>query len=206
MKRKTFLLATTLLAVPALILSGCKTYGESAALSGAGGAGVGAIIGHQSGHQGEGAIIGAVLGAVTGLVAHDIKARRTQDSRATAGRYGYDPQLGEMLQLEDAQVYPRLVKPGNMAEATVQYALLGVPGRGVDVRETRTLRRGEEVIAELSSKTFKRTEGTWVSTLPFRVSEDLEPGEYTMTQVVQTAQSRISSNTRFSIGWEYQRY
>ncbi len=199
-KVRTAYLFTVGLAILALVLSGCQTYGEAAALGGAAGAGTGAIIGHQSGHAGEGAVIGAVVGTIAGLVAHDVKARRSMDAQTTAQRLGYSPQQGEVLQLEDSQVLPSFVRAGNMVEATIQYVLLGVPTRGTDVRETRALLRNGEVIAELSSKTFRRSNGTWVSTLPFRVPGNLTPGEYTMVQTVATAQSQISSSTRFTVG------
>lgn len=178
---------------------GCQTYGEAGALGAALGAGTGAVIGHQSGHAGEGAVIGAVLGGVTGLIAHDVKARRARDAQTTAAQYGYTSAQGEVLQLEDATVYPSVVKAGNMLEATIQYALLGTPARGVTVTETRSLRRGGEVIADLSSKQFTRTAGTWVSTLPFRVPNDLQPGQYTLVQTVRTAQSQVSRNIAFQV-------
>lgn len=197
---KACVVAMCLLITMSLVLSGCQTYGEAAGLGAATGAGAGAVIGHQSGHAGEGAVIGAVLGTIAGLVAHDVKARRSMDEQTTAQRHQYDSQQGEVLELDDAQVYPHFVKPGNMAEATIQYALLGVPSKGVDVVETRILKRNNEVIAELSSKTFRRTAGTWVSTLPFRISDSLEPGEYVIMQVVQTRQSRISASSAFTVG------
>lgn len=197
---KSCAFAMSLLVAIALVLSGCQTYGEAAGLGATTGAGAGAVIGNQSGHAGEGAVIGAVLGTIAGLVAHDVKARRSMDAETTAQRHSYDSQQGEVLELDDAQVYPHFVKPGNMAEATIQYALLGVPSKGVDVVETRILKRNSEVIAELSSKTFRRTAGTWVSTLPFRISDSLQPGEYVIMQVVQTGQSRISASSSFTVG------
>jgi uncharacterized protein YcfJ len=177
---------------------GCQTYGEAGGLGAALGAGTGAIIGHQSGHAGEGALIGGVLGGLTGLVAHDIKAQKQRDRAQTAAQYKYQSTQGEMLTLENAQVLPSSVRPGNLVEASMQYALLGTGG-GTKVTETRTLKRGDEVIAEVSSKTFTRDDGTWVSTQQFKIPENVVPDMYTVVQVVQTAQSRISGSAQVMV-------
>jgi len=191
--------ATALILAASIAVSGCQTYGESGAGGAAGGATAGAIIGHQSGHQGEGAVIGAVLGGLTGLIIHSERTRKTRDSRTTARDYPQESREGEVLELEDAQIYPHAVKRGNMAEATIQYALLGTTGRGAEVLETRCLKKGNEMLAELSSKHFTRSNGTWVSTLPFRVPDTLEPGKYVVIQTVKTSRSQISSSVAFNV-------
>lgn len=189
-----------ILTVGALVIcaAGCESYGKGTALGAALGAGAGAIIGHQSGHAGEGALIGAALGGLTGLIAHDVKAHKQRDAAATATVYNYQPTQGEMLTLESAQALPSSVRRGNFIEASIQYALLGTGG-GVSIQETRVLKRGNEVIAEVSSKTFTHDDGTWVSTQQFKIPEHVGLGTYTVVQVVQTAQSRISSANPFRV-------
>lgn len=176
--------------------AGCETYGQAGGLGAVLGAGTGAIIGNQSGHSGEGALIGGVVGGLAGLVAHDVKARKQKAAAATAAQYNYQPTQGEMLTLESCQVLPSAIQRGNLVEASIQYAILGTGG-GTQVTEARSLRRGDQVISEVSSKTFTRDDGTWVSTQQFKVPENLEPGTYTVVQVVQTAQSRISGTSQF---------
>lgn len=187
-----------ILACVALAASGCQSYGGSAAAGAAAGATAGAIIGHQSGNQGEGALIGAVLGGLTGLIVHDVKAQKTKSAQQTADSLGYEATQGEVLQLEDAQIYPKNVRPGNQAEATIQYALLGV-GEGTAVMEQRVLEQKGKVVAMLSTKNFTRSAGTWVSTLPFEVPRDLAPGQYTMVQVVKTQRSQVSRAQDFMV-------
>lgn len=182
----------------AVATAGCETYGESGSLGAIIGAGAGAIIGNQSGHAGEGALIGAALGGLTGLVVHDAIAKKFKDSETTAREYQYQPSQGEMMTFEEAEVRPSPVRRGNMADVSIQYALLGT-GEGTRVTETRVLKRGDSVIAQLSSKTYTRNDGTWVSTQQFRISERLAPGEYTLLQTVRTEQSMISGTTTFII-------
>ncbi|MFP4501894.1 MAG: YMGG-like glycine zipper-containing protein [Candidatus Hydrogenedentota bacterium] len=187
-----------LVLVLAVTFVGCETYGQSAGLGAALGAGTGAVIGHQSGHAGEGAAIGAALGGLTGLVVHDVKARRARSAKETAADYEYAPDQGEKLQLEDVRVSPKSTRPGTMVSAEVQYALLGTGG-GVQVRERRNLLKQGQLLRELSSETFTRADGTWVSSQDFRLPNDLDPGAYTVQVRVETAQSAISGMTNFTV-------
>ncbi|HOK08230.1 MAG TPA: glycine zipper domain-containing protein [Candidatus Hydrogenedens sp.] len=178
---------------------GCQTYGEAAGLGAALGGATGAIIGHQSGHALEGAAIGAVLGGITGLVAHDIKARRAKSAEETAKEYNYQPTQGEKLLFERTEVLPNVITPGNKIEATIQYALLGTGPGGVNVTESRTLLQGERVIAELSSSTVNRGDGTWVSSQEFRLPSNLAPGQYSILTRVSTKLSSISGSASFVV-------
>ncbi|MFO7975583.1 MAG: YMGG-like glycine zipper-containing protein [Candidatus Hydrogenedentota bacterium] len=201
MKQKTLSIATFGLAFLMVVAMGCQTVPRGAALGGALGAGTGAIIGAQSGHAGEGAAIGAVVGAATGAIASDIRARRTKSAQETAKAYDYEPAQGEVLKLESVSVLPSQVKPGDMVEASIQYALLGTGEDGVAVRESRSLMQGQggQIVAEIGTKNFTRQDGTWVSVAQFKVLDNLEPGEVTVQQVIETNQSRISGSAKFTV-------
>ncbi|MCF6286529.1 MAG: glycine zipper domain-containing protein [Candidatus Hydrogenedentes bacterium] len=190
----TGLLACCLL----LSLVGCQTYGEAGGLGAALGAGAGAIIGNQSGHAMAGALIGAALGGLTGIIAHDIKARKAKDRQQTVEAYNYQPSQGEVLRLEESVVSPNVTSAGSMIEATLQYAIIGTGG-GTQVKETRRLLRGERVIGELSSKSFTRQDGTWVTTQQFKLPSNLKPGRYSLIQKVETGKSSIFGTAEFTI-------
>lgn len=181
-----------------ITMSGCATYGEAAGLGATLGAVTGGIIGHQSGHAIEGAVIGGLAGAAAGLIAQDIKERRARSAQETVVVYNYNASQGEVLRLERCEVLPTTVRPGETAEAEIQYALLGT-GAGVTVTEQRTLMRGDRVIADVSTVSFTRDDGTWVSSQPFRVPTNLEPGLYTIVTSVRTAKSAISAQAQFNV-------
>jgi len=181
-----------------IAIVGCETYGQAGGLGAALGAGAGAIIGNQSGHAWEGAAIGAVAGGLAGLIAHDIKVHRAKSREETAAQYNYQPSQGEMMTFEETAVLPPTVRPGEMIEGSIQYALLGT-GNGVQVTENRTLLRGDQVVADLSSKGFSRQDGTWVSSQQFRLPGNLQPGEYTLLTKVNSAQSGISGRAKFVV-------
>lgn len=199
MKRSLTVTLLLLITISMIVTEmGCQTYGEAAGLGAALGGATGAIIGHQSGHALEGAAIGAVLGGITGLVAHDIKAQKAKSAQQTTAEYNYQPNQGERLAFERAEVLPNVVTPGNMIEATIQYALLGT-GSGTSVTETRSLMKGEQLIADLSSSTFNRNDGTWVSSQQFRLPPNLSPGQYTILFRVSTKLSSISGRANFVV-------
>jgi hypothetical protein len=186
------------LGVAALGVVGCQTYGESAGLGGAIGAGAGAIIGNQSGHAVEGALIGGALGAGTGLLVHKIKVDQARSKEQTAQAYNYQPTQGEMLTFERAEVLPPSVHAGEEISGTMQYALLGT-GAGTQVGEQRTLMQGDRTVADISTQNFTRQDGTWVSTLPFRLPGNIQPGQYSLVTTVRTARSAISGRANFTV-------
>jgi hypothetical protein len=202
MKKVLFSLPLVALLGLSIAISGCASSEGRAGLTGAViGAGLGAIIGNQSGHAGEGALIGAAAGGLTGLIVQDVRetrARRNIEAQPTAQTYRYEPGQGEMLTYEDSSVKPGVVLRGTMADASIQYALLGT-GAGTQVTETRSLRRGAEEIAQISSKTYARNDGTWISAQQFRISERLSPGIYSIVQTVRTSQSTISGSNEFRV-------
>lgn len=181
-----------------LMTTGCETAGGSAGTGAAAGAAVGGLIGAGSGNVLEGALIGAAAGALAGWIIYDVKARKSKEATATAAEYNWEPQQGTVLQLESADVIPQVVQRGNVAEATIQYALLGT-GAGTEVVETRTLQRGSEIIGTLSQKSYTRNDGTWVSSQQFKVASNLAPGTYTLVQTVQSPTQTINSTTDFIV-------
>ena len=183
-------------------LVGCQTgAGRSAGLGALIGATAGAIIGGHSGSALGGAAIGAAAGAVAGAVIHDVgepRTRRTRTAEATAVEYHYQPSQGESLVFEDARMLPSVVRRGQTVEASMQYAVLGT-GPGQEVTETRLVKRGGELLSQISSKLYTRNDGTWVSLQEFRVPEDWTPGEYTLEQVVSTQRLTVSGVVRFFV-------
>jgi hypothetical protein len=171
---------------------GCQTYGEAGGLGAALGGAAGAVIGHQSGHALEGAAIGAAVGGATGLIAHKVKVNKQRNREETLAAYQYDPEQGEALRFEGAENQPNVVRPGEMFESGVTYALMGTRGQGVEVSESRTLMRGDRVIAELATNTYTRDDGTYVSDQNFRLPNNQAPGEYSILTKVRTARSSIS--------------
>lgn len=186
------------LALVMIVATGCETVGKGAGLGAAIGAGAGAIIGHQSGHAGEGAAIGALLGAAAGAIASDIRARKAKTAQETAEAYNYQPTQGLKLVFENTMANPVSVKPGDITEVSIQYALMGTGG-SIPVKETRVLKQNGQVIAQLESQEITREDGTWISTARITVTSNLKPGECQVVQTVSTGQHTISGTATFIV-------
>lgn len=185
----------------ALGVTGCKTTGENAGLGALIGAGVGAAIGAGSDEAATGAIIGAVVGAASGAIASDVRKTRAEKKRTaeeTAEVYSYTPSQGQSLVLEESRIEPNIALPGELVDSSFQYALLGT-GPGVEITETRLVKKDGVLMAQISSQNFTRNDGVWVSAQAFRIPEDWARGEYTLEQIAETVQSRILTVSRFTV-------
>ncbi|MFP6597268.1 MAG: glycine zipper family protein [Candidatus Hydrogenedentota bacterium] len=184
-----------------VLVTGCATTGESAGLGAILGAAAGAIIGNQSGNAGEGAVIGAVIGGLSGVIVNDVQKTRSEkkvSAQETVVEYDYRPTQGESLVFESSTIEPDVITRGSMTTAGMQYALMG-SGAGKQVTETRVIRRDGELISQISSQSYTRNDGTWVSTQQFRIPENWEPGKYSIEQTAQTNQSAVSGMTNFYV-------
>lgn len=203
MRKKGVMKAIVFACVSALAIAGCATAGQSAGAGAGGGALLGGIIGHQSGHAVEGALIGAAVGALAGYGFHKVKvkreeARQTRSAEQTIQEKSYEPDQGLKVDVEDYQVTPGTVAPGDTVKAKLVYATLGTGDEGVKVKETREL-RVEDSKKELDQATETRTDGTWESTVDIEIPDTAKAGQYTLAQSVQVGdqapQEKLSTFT-----------
>jgi gas vesicle protein len=199
MTKKNLAIAVVLTVSVGLVAMGCETMGESAGLGGALGAGAGAIIGHQSGHTVEGALIGAAVGALAGIVIHDIKAHQVRDAQQTAAQYNYAPAQGVKIVGESGSCNPVTIHPGQAVNTSVQYAVMGAPQNGITITETRTLRQNGQVIKQVSSQDFMRTDGTWESSQQISFPSNAPAGTYEVCQTVSAQGAQFQQNVVFNI-------
>ena len=199
MTRKNAVLAIVVLVCAGLVAMGCETMGESAGLGGALGAGAGAIIGHQSGHAIEGALIGGALGALAGIIVHDIKAHQVRNAQQTAAQYNYAPSQGVKIVGESGTCTPGAIRPGQAVTTSVQYAVLGAPPNGITVTETRTLKQNGQIIKQVSSQDFMRTDGTWESTQQINFPANAPSGTYEVSQTVTAQNAQFQQNVVFNV-------
>ena len=199
MTKRNLVFGIVVLVSAGLVAMGCETMGESAGLGGALGAGAGAIIGHQSGHTVEGALIGAAVGALAGIVIHDIKAHQVRNAQQTAAQYNYAPSQGVRIVGENGAANPASIRPGGTVTTSVQYAVLGAPPGGIKITETRTLKQNGQVIKQVSSQDFMRSDGTWESTQEINFPANAPAGTYEVAQTVSAGSAQFQQNVGFNV-------
>jgi len=136
---------------------------------------------------------------LAGLIAQDVKVRRERTRQETVETYNYTETQGLLVQFERAEVLPRDARPGTRVQNVFQYAILGA-GAGISVTEHRSLLQGDRLLGELSSETFTRDDGTWVSTQEFQLPNDMRPGVYSIeTRVSAGSAAPISGRANFTV-------
>jgi len=174
-----------------LQLTGCETMGwteKGAIAGGAAGTLIGAIIG-----GGRGAAIGALAGVVVGAVAGHYYDRQVMAREDAARKYRYTGRE-EKLEIDDSAVRPIEVAQGTPAEASALYTVLAPnPNQTVRITEIRTIVNGKERL-ELSRRDVVRGQGSHLSTMKFKIPEDMNKGDYSLiTTISDGKQTRSSS-------------
>lgn len=197
MHRKSTRTIIIAIAAFSLIAIGCETTGKSTGLGAVLGGTAGAIIGHQSGHAWEGAAIGAAVGALAGYGVGKVKARRTRTAEETAIENDYKAEQGFKMVPKGATIEPPSAKPGETVVATLDYAVLGAGDTGVDVEETRILSQGDKEIGKLSQEKLNRTDGTWRSTVEFKMPNNANGGTYKIAQRASAKDQTVGQTVAF---------
>lgn len=199
MTKARYVLTVGLALAVTVAMVGCETAGQSAGAGAALGGALGAVIGHQSGHGWEGAAIGAAVGGLAGYGIHKARARKVREEQATAQYYQYQPAQGVRVYSEESTVAPNRVTKGQTVQASMEYAVLGAPESGITVVEKRVLKKDGEVLTELDTESVTRTNGTWVSSMDIEVGNEVEPGNYEISQTLETPEGTFAKSSTFTV-------
>jgi len=181
---------------------GCSTVMEehrgAAVGAGAGGAvgGIaGAVIGHGAGAVVAGALIGALVGGVIGHFAYDQQRTREQ----TAETYKYNESRGTVLTIENAFTSPPTVRPGDVVDLKLTYALLTPsPGTKTKITEIREITYKGEMVGRPEVR-VEHTDGTYTSTVPLRLPANAAKGTYRVKTMVESQNTKDTRETNFTV-------
>jgi len=125
------LLIIGLLVAAVTIFSFCGTIPEEHK-GAAVGAGLGSAAGVLFGGDTEGRIIGGLVGAMVGGAIGHYAYDKPRSARETAETYDYVPSQGTIVTIEDVELTPDRVRPGEVVEMKATYAVL-TPSEGATV-------------------------------------------------------------------------
>ena len=165
------------------ILSGCeaieraiKDNPTTAVGAGAGGAGGALIGGLASG--GTGAVIGGLAGVLAGGVVGNLLDRQERTRAATAETVAYTAEKGNLIRIEEVNINPRSIHPGETVNVNVQYAIVTPGGtESARIREIRHIYYQGDLVGNPVVE-VERPDGTYWSTLPIKLPESAAPGRY----------------------------
>jgi surface antigen len=191
--------------LPAATLVGCATVQENprtatgAGVGAVGGAVLGAAIGSAWGRAGTGAIIGGLTGVLAGGLVGSYYDRQDRARAATAAAYNYNPSSGTLLRIEQVQVTPQSVYPGQSVDLMVTYAVVDPnPQRTVRVTEIREIRQNGNIVGN-PSVTVDRQGGTYSSRVPLTIPSNSSPGTYSVITRVQAGTASDAVSTQFTV-------
>jgi hypothetical protein len=166
--------------------------------AGAGGAvgGIaGAVIGHGTGAVVAGALIGALLGGVVGHFAYDQQRTREQ----TAQTYKYQSSQGAVLTIENTYVSPPTVRPGDVVDLKMTYAVLNPsPNARTRITEIREISYRGELVGRPEIN-VEQIDGTYTTTVPLRLPSNAAPGTYRVKSMVESANAKDTRETTFTV-------
>ncbi len=136
---------------------------------------------------------------------HDLAAsirtssRRTSGARQTEREQGYSKGSGSRIRLQGSRLVPARVARGEQVTVVITYAVMGAPAGGIRVEESRELWLGSRKLSLLRRETMTRKNGTWESSLVFRVPASAKKGRYQVVQSVRFGTSRLETRNSFTV-------
>lgn len=163
------------------------------------GAGLGAAAGVLLGGDTEGRIVGGLIGALVGGAIGHYAYDKPRSASETADTYNYSPAQGTIVTVEDAEMDPDKVRPGEVVEMKATYAVLTPsPDMGIDITEVREITHNGEILGEPRIQ-VTRDSGTYTSTVPLRLPSDAEKGTYVVTTKIESSLASDSRQSRFIV-------
>ncbi len=185
-----------------LFSAACSSIMEEhrgAAVGAGAGAATGAIVGGVAGRNVTGVVLGSLIGGLVGGAlghyAYDMPRQREDTARV----YQYNPSQGPVLTIENAAASPQAVRPGDLVDLKMTYAVLN-PARNAETRitEIREITLNGELVGK-PEITVTRPDGTFNSSVPLRLPATASKGVYRVRTSVQSANARDTREMRFTV-------
>jgi hypothetical protein len=167
------------------------------------GAGIGTAAGMLTGGlifgNAAGTLVGGLLGGLTGGVIGNVIEARAQDRAATAERYHYTSAQGTILRIEAVEAHPAQVRPGDIINLNVRFAVLTRNAQQtVQVSERRQIFLNSSVVGD-STLQVQRMGGTWTSSQPLTLPANAASGSYRVIMSVKADGTEATQQTTFTV-------
>jgi len=190
---------TGLMACATTSPDGSPSAGRSAAASGVAGAVAGGVFGALCGlipggsiaaSVARGAIVGVgsglVAGAVAGYIHGQYQERLYRDRLAAEAFHHYKADEGEKVVVEEVEIQPAVLIQGDKATLSANYSVLTGNDDPIAVEILQTVMSQNQACGQgLYNKGDKKS-GSYLSTIPLEIPENLPEGEYQLETVIKT--------------------
>lgn len=179
-------------------LFGCATgRGTGAVAGGAIGAGVGAAVSKHN--RLAGALIGGVLGAIAGTAIGNYIDEQKKNRQESARDINYRPSQGNIVQIEQSNINPVQVKPGDTVGLKTSYYVISPSPGQVKIVESRVIKYNGEPVMEPLVREVRKEQGLTSSTIKVPIPGEASEGEYTVITTIDNGAKRDQAESKFYV-------
>ena len=118
----------------------------------------------------------------------------------TVRTYGYTPDQGLLLRVDDVRVEPAVIEPGKPSKLVLTYSILDPnSARTLDVSEVRQIFSGDELLKDIGTRTIERKPGTFETQQEVTFPADLPDGLYALKGKVGVGEVSSSGESVFRV-------
>jgi hypothetical protein len=192
------LIASLLIVYFTLSLFGCETgRGTGALAGGAIGAGVGAAVSKHN--RLAGALIGGALGAIAGAAVGNYIDEQKKNRQESVRDINYRPSQGNIVQIEQSNIDPVEVKPGDTVGLKTSYYVISPSPGQVKIIESRVIKYNGEPVMEPLVREVRKEQGLTSSTVKLPIPNDASEGEYTVITTIDNGAKREQAESKFYV-------
>lgn len=129
----------------------------------------------------------------------ELKRERLEDREGAINKFGYTGEETEII-VESLVITPYTVKPGSQLKLELKYALLS-PEAGTNFLVVENVifhgNQGEKI--DLLANKSEKAQGVHLLTLNMTVPQDIEPGEYHITNTISTVNLNKTARGSFMV-------
>jgi len=114
-------------------------------------------------------------------------------------KYDYCPTGGCVVRLEEVEIRPKWVKPGDSITLTTSYTILTPEKIAIPVTITREVRFQGQTVGQIKATETRNPNGTWENQVDIQLPPKAEPGTYTLVVKVTTGYGMAQKSTTFTV-------
>ncbi|RLA90746.1 MAG: hypothetical protein DRG58_01000 [Deltaproteobacteria bacterium] len=114
-------------------------------------------------------------------------------------KYNYCPTGGCVVRLEEIEIKPQWVKPGDSIVLTTSYTILTPEKVAIPVTISREVRYQGQTVGQVKVTETRNPNGTWENQVNIQLPATAKPGTYSMLVTVTTGYGRAQKNVDFVV-------
>ncbi|MBW1917327.1 MAG: hypothetical protein JRI57_04805 [Deltaproteobacteria bacterium] len=114
-------------------------------------------------------------------------------------KYNYCPTGGCVVRLEEVEIRPKWVKPGDSITLTTSYTILTPEKLAIPVTISRAVRYQGQSVGQTKVTETRTPNGTWENQVDINLPPQAEPGTYTLVVKVTTGYGMAQKSATFTV-------